>query len=326
MHPDKYTLTWHSHSDYLREMMREMMTSDDFTDVTLVTDDKKTIRAHRNILSACSPVFKNILQMENNKSHPVIYLRGIQQSEIESILQFIYLGEAKFDEERLVEFLSVSKNLEIRELSKGIEITDTVNVDHNNITQEKEGSTNISESTNDEIIGIEIKSVGPKFQCPTCNKLFSHKCDVQRHIRSVHEGFHYACNQCDLQYTQQSSLLQHIRSVHEGVRYACSQCDYQTAKQGNLTTHIESQHEGVKFACNQCEHKTTKQGCMTQHIRSVHLGVKYACNQCDYKATKPGNLTMHIKSQHEGVKHACNQCDYQTSQQSHLKRHQRKHL
>ena len=46
MHPEKYTLTWHSHSDYLREMMREMMTSDDFTDVTLVTDDKKTIKAH----------------------------------------------------------------------------------------------------------------------------------------------------------------------------------------------------------------------------------------------------------------------------------------
>ena len=45
MHPDKYTLTWHSHPDYLREMMREMMTSDDFTDVTLVTDDKKTIKA-----------------------------------------------------------------------------------------------------------------------------------------------------------------------------------------------------------------------------------------------------------------------------------------
>ena len=27
MHPEKYT--WHSHTDYLREMMREMMTSDD---------------------------------------------------------------------------------------------------------------------------------------------------------------------------------------------------------------------------------------------------------------------------------------------------------
>ena len=70
MYPEKYTVTWHSHQDYLREMMRGMMTSEDFTDVTLVTDDKKTLKAHRNILSACSPVFKNILQMEINKSHP----------------------------------------------------------------------------------------------------------------------------------------------------------------------------------------------------------------------------------------------------------------
>ena len=84
--------------------MREMMTSDDFTDVTIVTDDKKTLKAHRNILSACSPVFKNILQMEINKSHPVIYLRGIQHSEIESILQYIYLGEAKFHEESFYQF------------------------------------------------------------------------------------------------------------------------------------------------------------------------------------------------------------------------------
>ena len=77
MHPEKYTLTWKSHTDYLKEIMQDMMTSENFTDVTIVTDDKKTIKAHRNILSACSPVFKNILQMEINKSHPVIYLRGI---------------------------------------------------------------------------------------------------------------------------------------------------------------------------------------------------------------------------------------------------------
>ena len=91
--------------------MQEMLTSDEFTDVTLVTDDKKTIKAHRNILSACSPVFKNILQMEITNTHPIIYLRGIQYLEIESILQLIYLGEAKFYEERTNEFLAVSKNL-----------------------------------------------------------------------------------------------------------------------------------------------------------------------------------------------------------------------
>ena len=96
-HEEKYSLTWHSFSDHLREALKAMMTSNDFADVTLVTDDKQHIRAHRNILSACSPVFQNILQVQSNNTNPVIYLRGIQYSEMESIMQFIdcppdYLG------------------------------------------------------------------------------------------------------------------------------------------------------------------------------------------------------------------------------------------
>ena len=101
--------------------MQEMMTSENFTDVTLVTDDKKAIKAHRSVLSACSPVFTNIFQLESQNSHPVLYLRGIQYSEMESILQFMYLGEAKFYKERMDEFILVAKNLEVKELSKGIE-------------------------------------------------------------------------------------------------------------------------------------------------------------------------------------------------------------
>ena len=110
MDQEKYTLTWHTYPDHLRGMMKEMMTSEDFADVTLVSDDRKIIKAHKNILSACSPVFKSIMQLETQNNHPVIYLRGIQYSEIKL---HMYLGEAKFYEKRLDEFLSVIKNLEI---------------------------------------------------------------------------------------------------------------------------------------------------------------------------------------------------------------------
>ena len=99
-----------------------MRLSSEFADVTLVTDDKQQIRAHRNILSAASPVFKSILQIDSKNANPVIYLRGIQHSEMESIMQFIYLGEARFYEERMSEFLRVSEDLEIKELSSSIEI------------------------------------------------------------------------------------------------------------------------------------------------------------------------------------------------------------
>ena len=138
---EKYILTWHSYSDHLREALVDMMTSSEFADVTLVTDDKQQIRAHRNILSAASPVFKSILQLNSTNTNPVIYLRGIQHSEMESIMQFIYLGEVRFYEERMSEFLLVSKNLEIQDLVICIEMNDksTSNeqsIEHHNDNEE----------------------------------------------------------------------------------------------------------------------------------------------------------------------------------------------
>ena len=138
MHQQKYTLTWHTYSDHLRDILKELNSDDSFTDVTLVTDDKKQIKAHRNILSACSSVFKEILQTNKNNNHPLIYLRGIEHFEMESILQYIYLGEAKFYEERMSEFFTVAKNLDIRELTKGIEDGDFEDAQEDtNITTEE---------------------------------------------------------------------------------------------------------------------------------------------------------------------------------------------
>ena len=120
-----YSLTWRTFADHMQRMMEYLMTSDDFTDVTLIADDKNSIKAHRNILSACSPVLKNILQMgAQSNHHPVIYLRGIQYTDLEAMLQFIYLGETRVHEERLSEFISAAKSLEIEDLVKAGEVGD----------------------------------------------------------------------------------------------------------------------------------------------------------------------------------------------------------
>ena len=117
MHQKKYRLTWDTYSDHLKSMMKELMMNEEFSDVTLVSEDKKQIKANINILSACSPVFKDILKKDNNSS-PIVYLRGIQYPEMESIIQFIYHGETTFLNERMDEFLSVAKSLEIKEICK----------------------------------------------------------------------------------------------------------------------------------------------------------------------------------------------------------------
>ena len=210
-HQEKYTLHWHSYSDHLKEALNEMMLSSEFADVTLVTDDKQQIRAHRNILSAASPVFKSILQIDSKNANPVIYLRGIQHSEIESIMQFIYLGEARFYEERMSEFLTVSKNLEIKELSTGIEINDQGEGNENNVADLNmdiegapphttyEGGSNVEPQAQSEPITqnnyvnrrikrTNVVSGDAKFQCKECERTFSGLSGLWHHTKSKHEG------------------------------------------------------------------------------------------------------------------------------------------
>ena len=115
MHEEKYSFTWHTYSDHMKSMMKELMMNENFSDVTLVTEDKKQIKANIKILSVCSPVFKDILKKQKNSS-TIVYMRGIQYLDMKSIIQFIYLGEATFYEKRMDEFLAVAKSLEINEL------------------------------------------------------------------------------------------------------------------------------------------------------------------------------------------------------------------
>ena len=78
-------------------MMKGLMMNEDFSDVTLVTEEKKWRQEINNILRASSHVFIDILKKKKN-SNQIMYLRGVQYSEMESRMQFMYLGEATFYE------------------------------------------------------------------------------------------------------------------------------------------------------------------------------------------------------------------------------------
>ena len=59
-HQEKYNLTWNTYSDHLRVMMKEMMTSGDFADVTLVSEDMKKFKAHKTVLGTASTILKDL--------------------------------------------------------------------------------------------------------------------------------------------------------------------------------------------------------------------------------------------------------------------------
>ena len=287
---EEYNLNWHTYADHLREMLHEMMISSEFTDVTLVCDDKRQFKAHKNVLSASSPVFKSILQ-ELPQDRPAIYLRGINHQEMESILEFIYSGGVTFNQERLKEFLNVAKNLEI----KGISNEEPESYDENVTNHQKpeilnddtddSKETSATQSTshlasNQEIMGDSQLQVNYEetFLCETKN-----------------EGM-FVCDHCQSQFTRKDSLRTHIKLLHEGMKYPCNQCDYQAPQKHNLIIHVKSRHEGLE--CDQCQKKFSHKEGLRKHNKAIHEGIKYACNQCDYQATQKSNLKTHITRKH----------------------------
>ena len=232
-HQEKYNITWHSYENHWRDTLKEMMTSEEFADVTLVTDDKKQFRAHRNILSACSPVFKNILQIDKNSPSSVIYLRGIQYSEIESIMQFIYLGEARFYEERMNEFILVSKSLEIRELATDIEL----NEDAQTYEQNNEQENNVAAEEEN----LHPPDVAASVTAEDHNMSEEEGRNVANQRRetvvsnSNTKGTNFKCQECEREFKSYQALKFHTNSVHKGVKYPCNQCDHQASTQSTTT-------------------------------------------------------------------------------------------
>ena len=113
---EKFCLRWNDFEANISSAFRELKDDEDFFDVTLACDSNQ-IRAHKVILSACSPFFKSVLK-KNPHQHPLLYLKGVKYEDITSVLNFIYHGEVNVAQEELNSFLSVAEDLQIKGLTQ----------------------------------------------------------------------------------------------------------------------------------------------------------------------------------------------------------------
>ena len=276
MSKELFNITCNTFSDNLRHMMKDLSNSKDFADVTLVCDDQKQIQAHRNILSACSPVFKNMLQIESHSKHSVIFLRGVQHSEMESIIQFIYLGQATFYEDRMNEFLSIAKSLQIPELDKTFDSYSQPPAEQVLLAPAL-NSGKMEEMADSKIFDLDdslpmpiIKTHGDiVYNCYECGLTFERKNSLTVHRSEFHGMKSFPCNQCDQQFTRTTTLKTHIQNIHEGIKFPCNQCNQQYTQENNLKAHIRYAHEGQN-ACSVCGRKFARKDALRHHVESIH--------------------------------------------------------
>jgi len=114
---EKFCLKWNDFETNISSAFRDLREEKDFFDVTLASDDDNQIQAHKVILSACSPFFRNILR-RNSHQHPMLYLKGVKYKELISVLNFMYMGEVSVAQEELNSFLSVAEELKVKGLTQ----------------------------------------------------------------------------------------------------------------------------------------------------------------------------------------------------------------
>jgi len=116
MGSEKFCLRWNDFETNISSAFRELRDDKDFFDVTLACDDEQ-IQAHKVILSACSPFFRNILR-RNPHQHPLLYLKGVKYTDLQSVLNFMYHGEVNVAQEELNSFLAVAEDLRVKGLTQ----------------------------------------------------------------------------------------------------------------------------------------------------------------------------------------------------------------
>ena len=72
---EKLCLQWNDFNENLGSSFRDLRGDKELTDITLACEDGKQVEAHKVILSASSPFFKNILK-RNKHTHPLIFIEG----------------------------------------------------------------------------------------------------------------------------------------------------------------------------------------------------------------------------------------------------------
>ena len=246
MSSEKFSLKWNEYQSNWSQSLSGLRNDTEMSDVTLITEDKVKILAHKIILSSCSNVFNFILK-ESKQSNPLLYLGGISSVNLGLILDYIYHGEVKIYQEQLDDFLDSAQKLEIAGL-----LVDNQNSQETESEFEskkdnfkEEDQIKLQEhrlvTINDKAPrprGQYIKSVsttGPKFDVTGMNAE-----EIGDKISSMYQKVEgvWTCLQCGRTSNNKSSDMRlHVETHLDGLCYTCDQCSQDFRSKQSLKDH-----------------------------------------------------------------------------------------
>ncbi|XP_039488267.1 protein bric-a-brac 2 isoform X1 [Drosophila santomea] len=112
----QFCLRWNNYQSNLTNVFDELLQSESFVDVTLSCEGH-SIKAHKMVLSACSPYFQALFY-DNPCQHPIIIMRDVSWSDLKALVEFMYKGEINVCQDQINPLLKVAETLKIRGLAE----------------------------------------------------------------------------------------------------------------------------------------------------------------------------------------------------------------
>ena len=246
---EKLCLQWNDFKENVNSAFETLRKDSYFTDVTLACEDGQQLEAHKVILAASSPFYRNIFK-RNKHAHPLIFMRNVKFVDLEAIIDFLYCGETNVFQENLDSFLALAEDLQLKGLMGG----------QANSHQQMKGMSSAPKDIKREQQLLQSTHFAKESYPPTEN--------LAGAIATMTNNSVY-----ELESTVKSMMTKTDRKAESNGRgwiYSCNIC----GKEGlsmNLQHHIESnQVEGIYLPCSLCDKTYRSRSSLQNHKRDGH--------------------------------------------------------
>ena len=254
---DKFCLKWNDFEQNIVTSYKEIRKESDFSDMTLACEGDTQIEAHKIILSACSPFFRNLLK-KTQHSHPMIYMRGLRAKDLEAILDFIYHGEANIYQQDLDGFLGLAEELQLKGLAGSQENTLDAASKQNHATQQPKTNKKLAQSLdryyqstdtdkNESFTNTKVEYIPKDMEIIDSTKILVAQETSMDDLKTIIDSM--------------------MEQVHDGEnKWKCTVCGKATIFARDLRRHIETHMEGLSYPCNQCGKISRSSNALKCHI------------------------------------------------------------
>ncbi|KAK9752731.1 AT hook motif [Popillia japonica] len=311
MNSKRVQLVWDNHLQNISDLFNILHDDDYLVDATLFCKDGY-IKTHKLVLSACSPYFKQVFQV-NPCKHPTIILREVTHKDMTALVEYMYKGVINVPSENLTSIIRLARDLKIKGFDNIKNIDSSTNLDNNNSDDiEAENLMNLvptcilteSNDNMNDLTDTNLYNTSSNHK-KRCNSDRSDSTDTLLKVAREEPvtdndfmGHIKEENMSDSDSNGSETTHGVLNTLNHKIYYPCGNCQKKFPTKREMKNHKRT-HAGKPFTCDFCQKGFSRTSHLIRH-RRVHTGERpFNCKECGKSFARQDKLKLHIRSSHE---------------------------